>query len=717
MRLFKISLTFQMAIATVFGILTGLFFGDLCDVFAPYSSAYIMLLKITAVPYLIGAIIHGVGQLSIIQAKQILKKGAIFISLAWTINILMVLTITYLFPQPKVKPMGGYISSEVPSLNFAELLIPDNIFYDLSNNIVPAVVIFSLLIGIALMYLREKQYIMSSLQNLVEALTRITSWIARITPFGTFLIIANQVGTIQLTTIKQVSTYIILYIFGVCLVVFWIFPRLTQMLTSIPSFKWIQQLLPILILAYTTNVVIVCLPYIIELLKKETQMIDPKDEKALNQIQGTVSVVFNLPLGALFITAFVFFISIFYNAPLSVSSQFELFLTTFLTSLGAVGLGSWINSLTFILDSLGLPIESLNLYLTTLPFTSGFQSMVSVIEISSLSLFITLACRGMLYLNWMRILKQGFLTVAPLVLLVAAVKLVNPLPEIKNEIKSIFELTISSTAPVKIYKEPPEPIAFSGDTFDHIMATKTLRVGYNPCVAPFSFYNVDNSIVGYDIAFAYELAYDLGVQLELVPFQYQNMTTELNKHSFDIAMSAVTVNEARLKRVTFTNTYLSPRLVFVVEDQMRKKFATLEAVLENPKIEIAVLKGSSFESYARELFPHKKIIYLKSYADYKPNGKLLALLWEEQEAIAWTLTNRNLRVIFPQPVMGYDSFAYAIRSDSPRFLHYLNQWLELKKTQGFTNKQFDLWVKGKTEIVASVEPRWSVIRNVLHWID
>ena len=66
------SLTLQMAIATVLGILCGLFFGDLCDIFSPYASAYIMLLKITAVPYLIGAIIHGVGQLSSYQAKQIL---------------------------------------------------------------------------------------------------------------------------------------------------------------------------------------------------------------------------------------------------------------------------------------------------------------------------------------------------------------------------------------------------------------------------------------------------------------------------------------------------------------------------------------------------------------------------------------------------------------------------------------------------------------------
>jgi Na+/H+-dicarboxylate symporter/ABC-type amino acid transport substrate-binding protein len=716
MRLFKISLTLQMALATVLGVLCGLFFGDLCDVFAPYAAAYILLLKVTAVPYLIGAIIHGVGQLSSTQAKQIVKKGILFISLAWAINILMSYAIKYLFPLPSSTQLGGYISGDIPPLNLAELLIPDNIFYDLANNIVPAIVIFSLLIGIALIYIREKDVMMKGMENLVQVLTRITSWIARITPIGTFLIIANQVGTIQLSTVKQVSTYVILYIIGVCIVVFWIFPRLTNMLTSIPSYKWLQQLLPILVLAYTTNVVIVCLPYIIELLKKETQLLDPLDDKAQSQIQGTVSVVFNLPLGSIFITVFVFFVSIFYNTPLMIASQFELFLTTFLTSIGAVGLGSWINSLTFTLDSLGLPLEAINLYLTTLPFTSGFQSMVSVIEIASLSLFITLACRNKIIWRFTRILKKGLFTLIPILLLISGIKMYNPLPEIKNETKSIYELNISSTIPVKIYKTPPPPLAVKGDTFERIMATKILRVGYNPNCAPFCFQNVDGAIVGYDIAFAYELAYDLGCQLELVPLNYHNLVQELNEGSYDIAMSAVTINETRLRALTFTEAYMTPRLCFVVPEKLKKKVANIDALHENTTIQIGALKGSSLETTAKELFPEKKLVLFTDYNAFANMKEPTALLWEEQEAMAWTLCHRHFRIVLPRPPLGYDTLSYAIRNDSPRFIHYLDQWLELKKSQGFTDRQYELWIKGKTEIAVPPQARWSIIRNELHWI-
>jgi ABC-type amino acid transport substrate-binding protein len=400
-----------------------------------------------------------------------------------------------------------------------------------------------------------------------------------------------------------------------------------------------------------------------------------------------------------------------------IGSQIKLFVTTFLTSLGAVGLGSWINSLTFILDSLGLPLESVNLYLATLPFTAGFQSMVSVIEIASLSLFITLSCRNMIVLKWGRILKNGLMTLIPIFLIFFGIKLFNPLPEIKNETKSIYELNISSSIPIKIHKKLPEPVEFTGDTFDRILTTKTIRVGYNPSCAPFCFLNVDGNVVGYDIAFAYDLAYDLGCQLELVPLDYDHLIEELNGKYYDIAMSAVTINESRLKALAFTQPYITSRLILVVKEKMKKQFTNIDNTIENKKIKIAVLKGSSFEAAVKEIFPGKEVVCLDNYDQFESCDPYVALLWEEMEATAWALCHRNFRIVFHTPPLGFDSLAYPIRGDSQRFLHYLDQWLELKKSEGFTEKQYDLWIKGKTEIAAPVEPRWSIIRNVLHWVD
>lgn len=711
------SLALQMAIATLLGVLSGLFFGELCQIFAPWGNAYIMLLKVTTIPYLFVAIIQGIGQLSSGQAKQILKKGVFFIGLAWAINITMIYLTVFLFPASKGLGTNSYISNEPTSINFAELLIPENIFYALSNNIVPAVVIFSLLLGIAMMHLREKQAMMQVLETTVEALTRITKWISRITPLGTFIIIAYQVGTVQFQTIKQVSTYIILYIFVICILVFWIFPKLASMLTTITTLRWIKDLIPILLLAYTTSVVIVCLPYIIQMLQKETQALYPLDEKAQSQTQGIVSIVFNLPLASLFITVFIFFIAAFFNTPIGIKGQAQLFLTTFLTGLGAVGIGSWINSLTFLLDTLTLPLESINLYLVTLPFTSGFQSMLSVMEISTLSLLILLACRHLLSFQWHKIARNVLYTAAPVILIFTGIKLFNPLPKIQNLQKSICDLSINCDVSMQVFFQNSLPPQTSNaqDPFERIVKTKILRVGYNPHVTPFCFENSHGGIVGYDIAFACELAKDLGCQLQLIPMQYGRLAEELDQGLYDIGMSAVSITEERLKQVCFASPYIDSKIVFVTLDNRRKEFSSLETMYSKADIKIAVLKGSSFEELAHRLFSPEQLVLLDSYQNFTGSDIADAILWEEQEAISWVIAHPHYHVVFPTPSLGIDSLGYPVKAGSDRLLNYLNQWLKLKANEGFSEKQYNLWILGKTAPSSTEEPRWSILRDILHW--
>ncbi len=715
---FGMSLSLQMVLATVLGIFTGLFLGHYCQVFGPWSSAYIMILKVTTIPYLICAVIHGIGRLGITTAKDILQKGLIFIGSAWTINVLMIYFAVFLFPQSHGIPSASYSAIQPAHLNFAELLIPDNIFYSLSNNIVPAVVVFGLLVGIALMHVREKEPMMVILETLVDSFTRITAWIARITPLGTFLIIAYQSGTMELSTVKQVSSYLILYIFSVSIVIFWIFPRLTSLLTSISASRWIKNLFPVLLLAYTTNVVIVTLPFIIEFVKKEVANFYRKDTRIQDQIQGMVSVIFNLPLGSLFITIFVFFIACFYHIPFSIGSQVQLFFSTFLTSLGAAGLGSWLNSLNFLLDSLGLPLDAIDLFLTTVPFTGGFQSMLSVMEITSLSLFVALGCHGLIKIQWMRLIRGLTIIVIPIVLACTLIKLYNPLPKISNPYISISDVSVTPTVPTKIYhpSDPPPPLR-TGEVFERVLKSKVLRVGYSVHTMPFFFKNHKQQFAGYDVAFAYQLARDLGCSLEFVSINLAQIGEEINSGLYDIGMSELTITKRRLKSMYFSDPYLDSRLVFVMRKKFSKELTSVNAVLQNPAVQVCVIKGSSYDGMARDLFPASQIVAvddLEDFAKYYPHSVLLI---GEPQAIAWSLNYPNFTVVVPDPLICQESFAYALPAGSDRFLTFINLWLKLKQNEGFTKAQYDLWVLGKTRNIMQQEPRWSVLRNVLHWVD
>lgn len=716
----RMSFPMQMALATVLGIFTGLLLGEWCAGLSPWADAYIKILKITAIPYLAVAIVHGLAILSSSQAMQILKKGFIFILIAWAIIIGIVYLIRWTFPANEGSQQLGYVIRDVTPLNFADLLIPDNVFSNLANNIIPAVVVFSLLIGISLMQLADKQATMNVLQTLLDALTRVTGWIGRITPIGTFIIMAKQVGTVQFSTIKQMSTYILLFAMGTCIIVFWIAPRLMSMLSSLKPYEWLKNLIPVIVLAFTTNLVIICLPYIINIIQNQMQKLFPKDENARAQIQGTVSIVFNLPLGSLFMSAFIFFSAIFYSIHLTLQNQFQLFLTVFLTGLGSVGLGSSINSLGFILDSLSMPIDSIDLFLTAVPFTSGFQSMASAMLVSTLALLITLAGRGLLRIQWPKILMSSAVTIAPILLLFACVKWLDVLPKVKNEAKTIFELEIASDARTTLYTQetpatPPE-IQVGEDTLKRILRTKRLRVGYDASSAPFCFFNKNHQLVGYDIAYAYQLAFDLGCnEIAFIPITHDKLGQELSDGIYDIAMSAISMSEERLRQMSFPAPYLEAKIVFLTRDRNRKKFASLEDVKNNHSIKIAALVNTAYQELAFQEFPQHELVLLHHYEEFEKEPADI-LIWEEQEAIAWAAAHPQFQVV-PQPQLGKEMLGYPIKEGENTFRSYLDTWLTLKDNDGFKEQQYNLWILGRTSEVVPYEPRWSIIKDVFSWAE
>jgi ABC-type amino acid transport substrate-binding protein len=284
--------------------------------------------------------------------------------------------------------------------------------------------------------------------------------------------------------------------------------------------------------------------------------------------------------------------------------------------------------------------------------------------------------------------------------------------------KSICDVTLTPETSVKVYTiSDPIPLPRSGEVFDRISKSKVLRVGYHPDTLPFCFENSFNQISGYDMAFAYELAHDLGCSLELIPINFSTLTEDLNQGLYDIAMSAVSITKDRLEKICFSDPYIDAQVVFVMRKKFRKEFPSLEAVQLKPHVTIAALRGSSYEALARALFPSHPIATIESYEDFAHRYPNAILIRGEPQAIAWSLRYPNFTVVKPATPFYRENLAYAVPSNSERLLCFLNPWLKLKKNSGFTEETYNLWVLGKTDHITPQEPRWSLIRNTLHWVD
>ena len=89
---------------------------------------------------------------------------------------------------------------------------------------------------------------------------------------------------------------------------------------------------------------------------------------------------------------------------------------------------------------------------------------------------------------------------------------------------------------------------------------------------PFVYFNNKNQLVGYDVAYMYELAHGLNVQIQFIPFTWQYLVNDIVANKFDIAIGAIYVSEPRLQKVSFTEPYNRSPVAFIIPENQRDQF-------------------------------------------------------------------------------------------------------------------------------------------------
>ena len=88
-------------------------------------------------------------------------------------------------------------------------------------------------------------------------------------------------------------------------------------------------------------------------------------------------------------------------------------------------------------------------------------------------------------------------------------------------------------------------------------------LGLDDTFAPMGFRDENGNVVGFDIDLASEVAYRMGVDLEIKPIEWSSSILSLNKGDVDVLWNGVTINDARKEQINFSKPYLNNRLVIV----------------------------------------------------------------------------------------------------------------------------------------------------------
>ncbi len=708
------NLQIQILIGIALGALTGLFLGEYAMVFSPLGTAFVMLLKMSVLPLMSCALIHAVARLSIAQAKRMLKGTVLSLMLVWALVLMTIYGIACAFPEGFSPSFIDSLPTESePQESLLNLFIPINVINALANDIVPGVVFFSLLFAVALMRLRKKRALLETLDVIVKALSAITDWITRLSPIGAFALIAVTAGTLPVEEFSEIRLYFLAYVFGMCTLVFVTFPLVVEAITPVHGRRFLAEIRPAFLLAFTTGNTIIALPHILRGLRNLAREYRLPEDDADQSSESVVPIAYNFPtVGNLFVFLYMLFAAFFFALPLGFSDHARL-VTLGLPVL--FGSGSVpLNAVAFLLDNLQMPLDGIALYVQTMPLTRNFQMLGSSTGIALVGLLAMFAYCGRIQVKRAALAKAGVGSIAALTIGVIVIRLFSVVQP--QDYPIFHDLTIASPVKSRIVdgNYPARKEDNGGDRLAVIQQSQELRVGFNPELLPFAYLNARGELVGYDIAFAHDLARSLGVSLTFVPFSYGELATALSEGKFDIAMAATSVTPARMKELSFSEVYLTVSRVLIVEDFRRHEFASYERIRNRRDLTICVLAGSSLVEVLRQEFPFAERRELKSIDEFLKPGAGDALLWTAAAGTSWSLMNPRYTVLTTDHSLGKEHYGYALPPGEERLREFVNQWLDIRKLDGFSADQYAYWVEGGKREGA---PRWSIIRDVLHWVN
>ena len=104
----------------------------------------------------------------------------------------------------------------------------------------------------------------------------------------------------------------------------------------------------------------------------------------------------------------------------------------------------------------------------------------------------------------------------------------------------------------------------------------------------------------------------------------------------------------------------------------------------------------------------------KQGAILHPKNDLDALVTSAEGGSAWTLLHPEYTTINPVDNKESAPLAFAIPFEMS-MEEYLELWIELRKLDGTMDRLFNYWILGQADDGKS--HRWSVIRDVLGWIE
>jgi len=706
----------RVIIALLLGISTGIFVGEPAGNLEILGSVYIHLIQMTVLPYVLVSIIGGLGRLNQSMANRIGLRAVKVTLILWLAIMLTLLFLPLAYPNWQT---GSFFSTDMTAetvdFNFVKLYIPSNIFASLSETIVPAVVLFSLLMGIALIQVKNKETLLNLTTNIADSLMKVASYVAKLAPLGIFAISASAAGTMEVEELGRLQVFLWVYIIAAILLAFVLLPLIIHMATPFSYREVLATAGEAAITALATGTVLVVLPMIIERCKALLAKHGMECEETDSTVDIMVPTAYSFPsAGALLGLGFILFSAWYVGSPLGTEQYASFVVMGALTAFGKMAV-----AIPFLLNYFELPADQFQLYLLGSIVTARFATALAALHGFVVTLLVASAVLKKLKWHYLMQAIGIHLAITFAVMLAAGFALKSLIPY-KYEGVQTFESMTALHTPTKIDKyEKLSPLTLAEQQqprLDIIMVRKNIRVGYYKANLPFVFKNNNNRLVGYDMELLNELAKDLNINIALIYLKNKNEEAELLKNgSVDIVIGGQAVTPRRALNVTFSDTYTFHSAGFLLHDAKRDDFSNLYDIQSLEKLNIGIAKSQYFQRIAKEHFPNAQLTEITDVRQFLKgkHQEVDVMLFSAEVAASWSMLYPEFSAIVPKGLTIKAPVGLVLPKEQDAYVEFINTWLRLKRDNGFQSKVYDYWILGKDPKAKT--PRWSIMSDVLGW--
>ena len=375
-----------IALSIAGGIALGLLYKEAASAIAPLGQIYLNLLKMCILPILISAIVSSIGSLLIAHhAKHHLVQLGILIFCNMCIVWFIAITASYIV-QPgsnlsyeTLATLGRVISkaeveetsisfhqgAESMSLfGFLKEMIPENIFFALTNGNNLSIVFFSIMLGLGLGFLKSpaSHAAIKNFEAIYEAFNKLIGWAIFGLPLGLFAIFAGLVSDLGLDVPKALIKFILM-VYGLAIILSMIYAFIIGKVVGVGFLRGFASVRETLFLAFGTANAFAAIPTALHELQSNLKL-DKQSTDLVIPLGATLNVSGNV----LFYTSATMFTAQLYGMDIGLEHIPVLLFGSILTAIAAGGLPgpATVGMISIVLDPLGLPSSAIVILLVAL---------------------------------------------------------------------------------------------------------------------------------------------------------------------------------------------------------------------------------------------------------------------------------------------------------------------------------------------------------------